>query len=536
MRESCSNKALLFALVLAQFAISSESSIVAIAAPTVAASFGGSMADIQLINTIFGLVAGVFMITGSLLGLFFGWRKTFAAGAAAILFGEITMVLAPSLSCFIWVGRTAVGLGGALLVPSILGTIPTVFEGRQRIAAFSWVAAGMGFSALTPIPAGILLDLGGYRLVFSVMSMVFLCLLAFARQVPATSGYNGEKQFDFPGFFVYSTGLFALLLGIVLAGSLTKPQNDGNVLLPVLTGALVLGGIALLCCFLLIEKRREGSDRVVLMPTRFFNTPQARHSLLAVAYVLFFSGSLNIAVIPFLQATGAATGLVSGILFACAGVPMVLAGVMIPKVFPAASPRRVIRIGYLAGAIGFLIIAFGFGTEQPVLWTGCGTAVLGLAMGTVNSQANNAVTVAVGNKYAAQSGGMQGTVRDIAYSLSAAVMGTLLALTFSLSFSSALSAQTAIDSASAEIIASSGVTFGSDASFDTHMENIAVETDEGSTGAAQNAFRQARQESNQILLVILAACSAGALLLSRGIPSNSQATDARKEEASSDPC
>ena len=527
MRESHGNRALLFALVLAQFAMSSESSVVAIAAPTVAASFGGSMSDIQLINTVFGLVAGVFMITGSLLGLFFGWRKTFAAGVTSILIGEIAMVLAPNLSCFTWIGRTAVGLGGALLVPSILGTIPTVFKDRQRIVAFSWVAAGMGLSALTPIPAGILLDFGGYRLVFAAMAVVFLCLLAFIRRVPAISDYSGAKQFDFPGFFVYSTGLFALLLGIVLAGGLSKLHTDGGSLLVVLTIALILGGGALLCCFFLIERQREKRNQVVLMPTRFFDTVQARHSLLAVAYVLFFSGSLNIAVIPFLHATGAATGLISGILFACAGVPMVLAGISIPKIFPTASPRRVIRIGYVIGTVGFLIIAFGFGTEQPVIWTGCGTAVLGLAMGTVNSQANNAVTVAVGNAYAAQSGGMQGTVRDIAYSLSAAVLGTLLALVFSFSFPAALTAQPDLDPVQAEVLAASNATFGSDASFEAHLESVSGNTDTPSSSAALSAFQQARQESNQTLLIALALCSAGMLLFSRGIPNSARATETR---------
>lgn len=530
MREPHGNRALLFALVLAQFAMSSESSVVAIAAPTVAASFGGSMSDIQLINTVFGLVAGVFMITGSLLGLFFGWRKTFAAGVASVLVGEIAMVLAPTITCFTWIGRTAVGLGGALLVPSILGTIPTVFKDRQRIVAFSWVAAGMGLSALTPIPAGILLDLGGYQLVFGAMAVVFLCLLAFVRQVPTASDYNGAKQFDFPGFFVYSTGLFALLLGIVLVGGLSKSQGNQGGLPAILATALVLGGSALLCCFFLIEKRREKRDRVVLMPTRFFDTIQARHSLLAVAYVLFFSGSLNIAVIPFLQTTGAATGLVSGLLFACAGAPMVLAGILIPKLFPAASPRRVIRIGYAIGAAGFLVIAFGFGTAQPVLWTGCGTAVLGLAMGTVNSQANNAVTVAVGNKYAAQSGGMQGTVRDIAYSLSAAVLGTLLALVFSFSLPAALAEQPDLDPIQAEAVAASNATFGSDASFVAHLESVADNIDEQSSSAALGAFQQARQGSNQVLLIVLALLSAGMLLFSRGIPSSSRATGTRESE------
>ncbi len=530
MGESRSNRALLFALVLAQFAMSSESSLVAIAAPTVAASFGGSMSDIQLINTVFGLVAGVFMITGSLLGLFFGWRKTFTAGVLTVLVGEISMVMAPNLPVFIWVGRTAVGLGGALLVPAILGTIPTVFKGRQRIAAFSWVAAGMGFSALTPIPAGILLDIGGYQLMFGAMAMVYLLLLAFVKQVPASSNFNGTKQFDFKGFIVYSVGLFSLLLGIVLVGNLPKVSGNESGLLIGLTAALVLGGGALLGCFFLIEKKRETSNQIVLMPTQFFSTHKARHSLLAVAYVLFFSGSLNIAIIPFLHATGAATGLISGILFACAGVPMVLAGVAIPKALPAVSPRRIIRTGYIFGALGFLVIAFGFGTEQPVLWTGCGTAILGLAMGTVNSQANNAVAVAVGEKYAAQSGGMQGTVRDIAYSLSAAALGTVLALVFSFTFASTLSAQPTLDVSQAEAVASSGATFGSDASFDAHMEGIAIGLDDEGAVAAQDAFRQARQESNQILLVVLALCSAGLLLFSRGIPSKSQgAAEAPKE-------
>lgn len=520
MGNSRSNRTLLFALVLAQFAMSSESSLVALAAPTVAASFGGSMSDVQLINTVFGLVAGIFMITGSLLGLFFGWRKTFALGVLAVLAGEISMILAPNLLCFIWIGRTAVGIGGALLVPSILGTIPTVFKGSQRITAFSLVAAGMGLSALMPIPAGILLDIGGYQVMFAVMSIAFLLLLAFIKHVPASSDYHGTKQFDGKGFLVYSTGLFAMLLGIVLVGNLPKIQPNESTLLIGLSIALILGGGALLCRFFFIEKNRENRGEVVLMPTRFFDTSRARHSLLAVAYVLFFSGSLNIAIIPFLYATGAATGLISGILFACAGAPMVLAGIAIPKAFPATSPRRIIRIGYILGTISFLIIAFGLGTEHVVLWTGCGTTVLGFAMGAVSSQANNAVAVAVGEKYAAQSGGMQGTVRDIAYSLSSAALGTVLALVFSVAFTSSLDTQATLDCTQIETLENSGATFGSNASFDSLLESTEISLDADDTAAAHAAFEQARLKSNQTLLVVLALCSAGMLLLSRNIPSD----------------
>lgn len=520
MGNSRSNRMLLFALVLAQFAMSSESSLVALAAPTVAASFGGSMSDIQLINTVFGLVAGIFMITGSLLGLFFGWRKTFTLGVLAVLAGEISMILAPNLLCFIWIGRTAVGIGGALLVPSILGTIPTVFKGSQRITAFSLVAAGMGLSALMPIPAGILLDICGYQVMFGVMSIAFLLLLAFIKHVPASSDYQEAKQFDGKGFLVYSTGLFAMLLGIVLIGNLPEIQPNESALLIGLSIALVLSGGALLCRFFFIEKDREKHGKVVLMPTRFFDTSRARHSLLAVAYVLFFSGSLNIAIIPFLYATGAATGLISGILFACAGIPMVLAGIAIPKAFPTAPPRQIIRIGYILGAISFLVIAFGLGTEHTVLWTGCGTIVLGFALGAVSSQANNAVAVAVGEKYAAQSGGMQGTVRDIAYSLSSAALGTVLALVFSVAFTSSLDTQVALERTQIEILENSGATFGSDASFDTLLEGTAISLDADDVAAAHAAFAQARLESNQALLVVLALCSAGMLLFSRNIPND----------------
>ena len=141
-------------------------------------------------------------------------------------------------------------------------------------------------------------------------------------------------------------------------------------------------------------------------------------------------------------------------------------------------------------------------------------------MGAVSSQANNAVAVAVGEKYAAQSGGMQGTVRDIAYSLSSAALGTVLALVFSVAFTSSLDTQATLDCTQIETLENSGATFGSNASFDSLLESTEISLDADDTAAAHAAFEQARLKSNQTLLVVLALCSAGMLLLSRNIPSD----------------
>lgn len=510
----------LVALFVAQFAISSDTTTVAIAARDITAQFGASMADIQLANMMFGTVAGIFMITGGFVGLLVGWRKTFCVGAILACAGEVSMALAPSVEVFIWVGRVLVGLGASALIPAVLGMIPALYEGRDRSFAFGCVAAGTGAAALMPLPYGLLLDMVGLRATFLIAACLFVVVLGLSRLVPSLEGVQQGWQFDRGGFVLGSFGFFFVLIGIASASTCgiaaalpTAPVSLGGIS-PALP--LVALGAVLLVVFARSEQAKERAGRFVLMPTSFFGTPEARHGLLAVAFGFFVSGALSIAVVPYMQMAAGVGGLGSGLLFVCAGLPMVLLGLVAPKLLVRFSSKRLIQAGYVFAAVGFFATAFGLGCDEPLLPVAVSMVVLGMGIGLANSQANFAVAKAVGERDAQQSGGMQGTVRDIANALAISLVGTAVALILSVSFHGLVAADDAISQSAQTQLSHLYVVSESDAAFIATVEREGI--DEQDASASLVVYRQARLHANQIAMTALGAGCLLLLVFTRKLP------------------
>ncbi len=106
--------------------------------------------EIQLANMVYPLVGGAFMIAGGLMGTIIGWKRTFRIGILLCAIGEIALAFAPNMTMFIWVGRVLVGFGASFMIPSVLGLIPLLYRGSNRMVAFGCIGAASGLSALLP--------------------------------------------------------------------------------------------------------------------------------------------------------------------------------------------------------------------------------------------------------------------------------------------------------------------------------------------------------------------------------------------------
>ena len=167
----------LIVIILAQVGTSSDNAALGIAVQELVGALGATVADVQMANLAYSLVAGSCMIAGGMIGVVVGWRKTLRIGLALAILGEAVVVTATSMDVFTWGGRFLVGLGASFITPSVLGLIPALYEGHARATAFGFVAAASAVSALVPIPFGILLDAAGFRVTFGVIALYFLSLI-----------------------------------------------------------------------------------------------------------------------------------------------------------------------------------------------------------------------------------------------------------------------------------------------------------------------------------------------------------------------
>jgi MFS family permease len=109
------------------------------------------------------------MVLGGRLGDLFGLRRAFLTGA--VVFGVATTFagLAQSMPWMIG-ARVAQGCGAALMMPTSVAIVSTVFPTARRGTALGVLAGGSAtFAALGPVLGGVLTSID-WRLVFGITS------------------------------------------------------------------------------------------------------------------------------------------------------------------------------------------------------------------------------------------------------------------------------------------------------------------------------------------------------------------------------
>lgn len=86
-------------LALAQLGVSADNGAFSVAMSEMMSVFGCSVADVQLANTVYALMAGTFMLASGLLGLMVGWRRTFVGGMVLMVIGRSSPPSPPWSSC-----------------------------------------------------------------------------------------------------------------------------------------------------------------------------------------------------------------------------------------------------------------------------------------------------------------------------------------------------------------------------------------------------------------------------------------------------
>lgn len=123
--------------MMGQFGTSTDNNFLAIGASKIMQSLNADISDISLANSIYSLIAASFMIAGGLLAIVLGLKKTLRIGIVLVAIGEFTLAFSPNITVFIWVGRSLVGIGASLLIPSVLGLIAAIYQkkiGRLHLA------------------------------------------------------------------------------------------------------------------------------------------------------------------------------------------------------------------------------------------------------------------------------------------------------------------------------------------------------------------------------------------------------------------
>ncbi|MEW2529506.1 MFS transporter [Streptomyces sp. NPDC047071] len=329
-------KLTLAVLLVAQFMLAVDFSILNVALPAIGDGLGFSLSDLQWIATAFALSAAGFTLFFGRIGDLLGRKKIFIGSLALLGLASLVGGLATSPEVLL-AARVAQGLATAAATPAGLALLTTSFpEGplRQKALGINGALMSAGFTT-GAILGGVLTDLLSWRWAFFLNVPVALAVIVVAPAVIKESKPAVRPKLDLPGALTVTLGLLALVHGLTQAGE--HGWADAHALSGLAAGA------ALLAAFFAVE--RKVAEPLVPLKTLGRRTVAWGNVLGLLAFVT--ETSLVYLLTLYLQKTLGFTPLAAGVTFGVLGAGTVVGGLLAPKVIA----RRSTLTALVAGGV-----------------------------------------------------------------------------------------------------------------------------------------------------------------------------------------
>jgi EmrB/QacA subfamily drug resistance transporter len=337
----------LLVLAAAQFMVVLDATITNVALPAIrdALKFA-SQADLQWVVTMYALTFGGFLLLGGRLADLYGRRRIFLAGTVLFATASLFAGFAQDPTQII-ILRGIQGLGGALLSPSALSLVLTIFsetkERNRALGVWSMVAAGGGAVGL--LLGGILTQYVDWRWIFfiNVPIAILVAIMTF-RFVPGGKPEKTESV-DVVGAFSVTGSLIALVF------ALAKAAENGWSASVTITSFVVS---AVLMAAFIINELRVKHPLINLASFRRRNvTGGALMMLLMPASMFGFFFYISIYLQQILGYTPTQTGLAD---LPFTATILVVAGVL-SRFATRVNPKVILSIAPLFAAAGLLFFA-----------------------------------------------------------------------------------------------------------------------------------------------------------------------------------
>ena len=405
------------------------------------------------------------------------------------------------------------------MIPSVLGLVPRIYFGKNRVMAFGCIGAASGLASVLPLLLGVLMQNGVFRVTYGVLGAYFVLVLALSFKLPALAKNDEKLKFDGLGTGLAAIGLFLFLVGIsrISAWGLIEPFAAAPFSIFGISPALPMAALGLLVLVVLVfvEKRVEAKNGIALLPQAFLKTPQVLAGLVASALTFFFMGIQTTLLAPYMQLVAGWTPVSVGLALMAVGIPTFIFSMGIPKFAPNANPRHVIQAGYVIIAASFIPMAFSLTGDSVngLMWVGM--IVAGVGVGTISSHANNVVALALNERDASQSGGIQTTMRNVGQAICVAAIGAVLLFGITSNLDAAMANDPAITPDVRASVAERSITLMGDSQFEQAISDIPMTSEEASALVALNT--NARIDAARTAFVVAGVVLLAGLLTTRWI-------------------
>jgi MFS family permease len=529
----------LLTLASGQFLMTLDSSVMNVAIATVADDVGTTVTGIQSAITLYMLVMAMLMVAGGKIGSMIGRRRAYTIGCVIYGIGSLTTALAPTLPVLILGWSVLEGIGAALILPAIVALVAGNFPPEARPRAYGLVmGAGAIAVAVGPLIGGIATTYFSWRWVFVGEVVVVIGILALARRVQDTPP-EARRRFDLAGAVLAAAGLGLAVLGILRSADWgwVKPKPGAPSLLGISpTVWFVLAGLLIIWVFFERESRLEARGGEPLVKPSLFGNRQMSGGLLMFLVLYLVQAGMFFTIPLFLSVSLGLSALDTGVRILPLSVTLLAAAVGIPRFFPDASPRRVVRLGLLAMFAGVVVLMSAIDPTADARIVTIPLLLAGLGIGALASQLGAVTVSAVPDELSPEVGGLQNTATNLGAAIGTALAGSLLITALTTSVLQGVQANPAIPEqvkSQATVQLTGGVPFLSDVALQDALAQAGV--DPAVTQAALDINRQARVDGLRSALAVLALIALIGLFVARRVPDHPQLAAADAAPSASGP-
>lgn len=396
--------------------------IVNVALPTIRTDLGATGTQLEWVISAYMLAFAAALIVAGCFGDLFGRKRLFCGGIAVFGLASLAAGLAQSPEQLI-TARVVQGVAAAAMIPQLLATFRTIFDGEERGKAFALYGMVLGFaSAIGLVLGGVLTEADlfgwGWRTVFFVnLPVALVSLIAAIRIVPESRDAQAGRP-DLRGAALLAGSIVAIAYSLLEGRSLDWPAWIWGMLAAGVAGLVVLAVVA---------ERSPRPGVAPLLRTRLFRTPAFSAGLLVQGAFSAGLQGFSVVFVVWIQSGMGFSPLGAGLTLLAFSVGSFL---LAPVAVPLAQRygRAVLSVGGVlmaAGVLGVLFEVDKVGTGSNPWPVVPGLVVAGAGLSLMIIPLVNVVLAAVPREVAGGAGGIFTTAQQLGGAIGVAVVGTV---------------------------------------------------------------------------------------------------------------
>lgn len=399
-------------LMLPVLLVSVDNTVLSFALPEIALDLQPSSIEQLWIIDVYPLVLAGLLVTMGTLGDRFGRKRMLLIGATGFAAVSALSAFAPTAALLI-AGRALMGVFGAMLMPSTLSLLRSIFRDRdqRRFAIAVWASGFSAGAALGPIVGGFLLEHFSWGSVFLMAVPVLVPLLVLA------PFFVPESRDPAPGRFDPVSVLLSLATMVPIVYGIKKLAVEGPLSL-----APVLFIVGVVFCWLFVRRQRRMASPMLDM-TLFQRGSFSGAILVNLLSVVGLVGFLYF-VAQHLQLVVGLSPMAAGFALVPGLALMIVAGLAVVPVAKRFAPRVVVPVALSFSVVAYVMVAL---STADLLQLIVAFALLGIGIGAAETVSNELILSSAPAAKAGAASAVSETAYEVGAVLGTAVLGGILA-------------------------------------------------------------------------------------------------------------